>query len=444
MFRKKIFLFLFILILFCLYSFFKKINLNHEKIFEKYGNHEKFFYIHIPKTAGSFLENFFKKKEIQIGRYNHDYENEKPDINCSFYHIPPYYFKSIDFSKYLTFTCIRNPLERFISEFNYQNEYFGKNMKFSTFMQRLPPSPEELVYFDDCHFIPQYLYLYDSFLHECKYILRFEHLFHDLQWFCKQFNITINESENKKYFESKKKFSITDLSSEDKGKILSYYKKDYQLWKKVSAKVIYVYLPKKEQSERKTLCYLSWKIMNPTWIFVELNPSNLSQYIQNKVYLNNIKQYENSSIYPFLISIQLLKEEGGLWVNLDTFCIVPLEKWFKSKRVFPIYFISRKNYIDPSVNIMYSEKEEPFFHDYTEKIKKILYSNKKIEKNNFMDIFDEMNEKIKNNILEDDGFLNFQKNYNFSKKNNLCILKKKSNLSKEKNLLIKKSKYLKI
>ena len=73
-------------------------------------------------------------------------------------------------------------------------------------------------------------------------------------------------------------------------------------------------------------CLLTWKKYNPTWNIIELDNSNLSQYI-------DLKQEfpENISITQVALSdvirIFLLEKYGGLWVDATTYCAKPLDDW---------------------------------------------------------------------------------------------------------------------
>ena len=73
-------------------------------------------------------------------------------------------------------------------------------------------------------------------------------------------------------------------------------------------------------------CLLTWKKHNPTWNIIELDNSNLSQYIDLKQELP-----ENISITQAALSdvirICLLEKYGGLWIDATTYCAKPLDDW---------------------------------------------------------------------------------------------------------------------
>jgi hypothetical protein len=76
------------------------------------------------------------------------------------------------------------------------------------------------------------------------------------------------------------------------------------------------------------LCLQSWIYFNPDWEIIELDNSNLHNYITLK---DDYKDISSKEI-PFaaksdMIRISILKHHGGLWVDSTTFCVQPLSDW---------------------------------------------------------------------------------------------------------------------
>jgi hypothetical protein len=73
-------------------------------------------------------------------------------------------------------------------------------------------------------------------------------------------------------------------------------------------------------------CLLTWKKHNPTWHIIELDDSNLSQYIDLKQELPENISITKASMSD-VIRICLLEKYGGLWVDATTYCVKPLDDW---------------------------------------------------------------------------------------------------------------------
>ena len=115
----------------------KKIQNKKTKKHRKIQNQEKkIYFIHIPKTAGTTIENILydtykNNYSISIKKIkNNKNINEKLKINnihISPHHIPPVLFKSniLNYitNNYIVFAIVRNPYDRIISDFKFWIEY---------------------------------------------------------------------------------------------------------------------------------------------------------------------------------------------------------------------------------------------------------------------------------------------------------------------------------
>jgi hypothetical protein len=78
------------------------------------------------------------------------------------------------------------------------------------------------------------------------------------------------------------------------------------------------------------MCLLSWKIHNPTWQIVELDDTNLSNYVDIKKYVPDIDSLKiTKTALSDIIRICLLKQYGGVWCDATVYCVRPLDGWIQ-------------------------------------------------------------------------------------------------------------------
>jgi hypothetical protein len=176
---------------------------------------KELYFIHIPKNAGSTIEEIFKKNNIDLGKY----KTNKEGLICSEWHIPPKYNKDINFKNYKTFCIVRNLIDRIISEANFKNVndiniFIQENLK-------IKPN-----YSFDCHLLPQSEYIFDYYGNKIENIIHFDNFKSDFQKFIKKYNLNINNYENIFENKSNKKFNINDITHENLLLIKEYYKDD--------------------------------------------------------------------------------------------------------------------------------------------------------------------------------------------------------------------------
>ena len=104
-------------------------------------------FMHIPKTAGTSIENAAKNNNLLWGKYDTTLKTSK---NISAWHcpqeIPPY-----------CFCVIRNPFDRFMSQFYHANKIKDYNSeKLNNFIEVKIPLIKNNMNIDDNHFLPQY------------------------------------------------------------------------------------------------------------------------------------------------------------------------------------------------------------------------------------------------------------------------------------------------
>ena len=147
----------------------------------------KHVYVHIPKTGGTKVEGYLGETlDKELSRHPKQVINEVGK-GCTKKHIPPAWFTVAEFSPYTnteSFTIVRNPYARLISEYKYMcwgprktrtmKELLGKtdlgpvekckrnmdqmNDYFDAVLPKVNIEPE-IAHLTDCHFVPQTEYV---------------------------------------------------------------------------------------------------------------------------------------------------------------------------------------------------------------------------------------------------------------------------------------------
>lgn len=143
----------------------------YKSLKESYNNQIQLFFIHIPKTAGTSIEDFGKKHNFIWGRFFKFEIARESQRYCTRWHTPPKYFENnigieIYFNNKIPFTVIRNPYTRTISEYLYiepNPSVIGLNK----FVNSIPTFSWNA---KDCHLIPQSEYTYAPIIENNKVI----------------------------------------------------------------------------------------------------------------------------------------------------------------------------------------------------------------------------------------------------------------------------------
>lgn len=176
----------------------------------------KLLFIHIPKTAGCSIASAFN--------CNNSYHTKASDIPELF------------FSKYYSFTFVRDPIDRCISAFYYlmkngmnQQDSSDSNKyvkTFPTFSAFVMDGGLEAALNEQIHFIPQYKFLEGR---ELDFIGRYECLNEDLEHMLNQNNLPPIELSKKNCSFRPKHFTLTLKRSVVK-KIKNIYEGDFELF----------------------------------------------------------------------------------------------------------------------------------------------------------------------------------------------------------------------
>ena len=189
-------------------------------------------FIHIPKTGGSSITEFFNKNEMEISLWsksNHispevPYIKSKWDrdnISFSAQHWVPKYIKEYikDYDKYFKFTFVRNPYTRILSEYFFNPYINYKGIEY--FNQLIPLFLENI---DHCHKLPQSDYVDDTI----DYIGKYEDLQNHFSNLLKMLNIKLNSKLpklNNSFYNKDELISI--ITRENLNLINLIYKKDF-------------------------------------------------------------------------------------------------------------------------------------------------------------------------------------------------------------------------
>ena len=189
---------------------------------------ENLEFIHITKTAGTSIEDWGSKNNILWSyRKKYYFENRKQYSlhHVSKWHVPPQFFLDNPYKNKKTFTCVRNPYTRLISEY-YCPWSGSKNIEkhckkeFNQWIVNLI-SKNNVV-----SGMPQHLYM------PVDFIIKFESLQENFTKLIKSFNPSLNttlpHSNKSKY--NFKKFSVNDLDKKTINLINTKYEKDFKLF----------------------------------------------------------------------------------------------------------------------------------------------------------------------------------------------------------------------
>jgi len=190
---------------------------------------KKCIFVHIPKCAGTSMEQFLK-----------DYGNNDIDYfgvfnNRSLHHLTAYELlmslRKKKFGKYYRFSIVRNPYDRLLSEYywcpliNIGYKYNKTKDNFLKYVIFLFKNKNKMLSVYNDHFIPQYDFLYENNNLIVNNIFKYEHFSYVNDFLKKKLNInndfiTINKTN----------FEKEDWTTEQKELIYKLYKNDFILF----------------------------------------------------------------------------------------------------------------------------------------------------------------------------------------------------------------------
>lgn len=187
-------------------------------------------FVHITKTAGTSIEDWGVKNGLYWSYRKRDYFRRQKhtfsNTSVSAWHIPPKYFVVNPYQKKTTFTCVRNPYTRLISEYycpwsgSKQMQKKCKN-EFNQWIQNLIKKK------DVVSGIPQSMYMTVDF------IIKFESLQKDFTTLIHTFDSEIDTTlphSNKSSMIHTTRFTTKDLYKDTINLINEKYSKDFELF----------------------------------------------------------------------------------------------------------------------------------------------------------------------------------------------------------------------
>ncbi len=192
-------------------------------------------FIHIPKNAGTTIENIANEQNVKWGRFNDDLITQTHFDQCKYWHVPPKYFKQNSYyDSNDTFCVIRNPYSRVVSEYKYRfgdqpTKLTPKKMN-SWIQEELPLMLKTNRYGYNCHLIPQSEFIYDQTGNRtCTHILNNDTLTDDFNNLMKTYRYNYLKMTSQKDNVSKGGLSVNDLYENSKTVIRDLYKTDFEI-----------------------------------------------------------------------------------------------------------------------------------------------------------------------------------------------------------------------
>ena len=198
------------------------------------GDHRKMGlkFLHIPKSAGTSLENIANDHGFKWGRFDREYlQRFKSNVetNINVWHRPLHFFSLNPYQNYRVFAVIRDPYDRIISDFKYLGVKKGWGSSVEDLNLWIPRLMEELAINPmkyDGHFIPQSRFLTHGHRKMVDHILQFENLTEEFNDLMVKYDLPMRLTRHDN--PSNGLVTSDDLTLKNKQLIYHYYKEDFR------------------------------------------------------------------------------------------------------------------------------------------------------------------------------------------------------------------------
>lgn len=200
--------------------------------YQHMNNTKSLKFIHIPKNAGTSIENLGNKYGYKWGRFDNITVYKNSPCDYYIWH-SPYINKK---PGYEYFAIIRNPYDKIISEFYYVNTgkikkgEFGNKKHIDIFydwFNKIYNLYKTNKYWNNCHILPQSYYTMNNNIEHIIYLDKdFKKNLNVL--FNEKFNLNINVDDLEKENSTKKEFNKEDLNKNTLDKIYEMYSSDFE------------------------------------------------------------------------------------------------------------------------------------------------------------------------------------------------------------------------
>lgn len=209
---------------------------------------ERLEFVHISKTAGTTIEQqaylsginwgscIWKKTHLCEGRYKkRHFPLNEDEIPFNFsgvpWHTPPHWLKPNPFKGVKTFTVVRNPYDRVISEYycnhvGYRGDDKGKANVMNKWIRQKLSSPELM---NKPHFLPQHYYVQNKLGENViDHLVRYENLNQEFSELMKKYSLNITLA-NRANAPAKKTLSKANFTQKTINMINKIFKEDFEL-----------------------------------------------------------------------------------------------------------------------------------------------------------------------------------------------------------------------
>ena len=210
-------------------------------------------FIHIPKTAGTTIEELGSRQGILWGRYHLENDvaltqSKTKDVYYN-WHVPPRFCGQHNpYKNSATFCVVRDPVSRIVSEYKWfhADDHSKDNpTDMNTWLDNM--LTENNVYVTGGidghghkhgHLFPQHFYVYNtSGKKTCDHVLLMDDLTHQFNRLMKQYGIdTVRMTDDTRYNDSDFTVSESDIDPSNLSKIRELYKEDFKLYRMLQQK----------------------------------------------------------------------------------------------------------------------------------------------------------------------------------------------------------------